>query len=206
MRSLNPKEDDHAWTTEKHLMPYFTSCVRDANGTHYQEVWEHQVPCMTDFTLWRSQGIFERFWQAGLLEYASKLELIGNGVRWMVQLSKHRWGEKATGANPTDRRKSGTKRSLLVEGKGIPVAVVVDGGNRHDMKVVEQTLQAQQLVPKDLLEDSVRHLCLDKGYDYDEVRAILCMWGYVGHIPPRDERKRIIKDIPNYRARPSLGS
>jgi len=32
-----------------------------------------------------------------------------------------------TGANPTDRGKKGTKRSLLTDGKGIPLSVIVDG-------------------------------------------------------------------------------
>ena len=68
----------------------------------------------------------------------------------MGQWSKHHWGGKATGANPTDRGKSGTKRSLLIDGNGIPLAIVLDSANRHDMKLVERTLEAQQLVPTDL--------------------------------------------------------
>jgi hypothetical protein len=39
-----------------------------------------------------------------------RLELIGNGKLWMVLLQRHLLGEKSTGANPTDRAKSGTKR------------------------------------------------------------------------------------------------
>ena len=31
--------------------------------------------------------------------------------------------------------KQGVKRSLLIEAKGIPLSVVVDGANRHDMKL-----------------------------------------------------------------------
>ena len=38
-----------------------------------------------------------------------------------------------TGPNPTDRGKQGVKPSLLTEAKGIPLSVVVDGANRHDM-------------------------------------------------------------------------
>ena len=119
----------------------------------------------------------------------------------MGQWSKHHWGGKATGANPTDRGKSGTKRSLLVDGNGIPLAIVLDGANRHDMKLVERTLEAQQLVPTDLAQGKQRRLCADKGYGYEEVRQILQAWGYIAHIPPRDEAQRIIQDIPDYRAR-----
>lgn len=69
------------------------------------------------------------------------------------------------------------------------------------MKLTQATLEAQRIIPSDLEPGQLRNLCLDKGYDYDEVREIVAAWGYVGHIPPRDESKRIIHDIPNYRAR-----
>ena len=55
------------------------------------------------------------------------------------------WG-KSTGPNPTDRSKSGTKRSLLVEGQGIPIGITVDGANRHDMKMTKATLQSIMLM------------------------------------------------------------
>ena len=50
-----------------------------------------------------------------------------------------------TGSNPTDRGKKGTKRSVLTEGKGIPLSVVVDGANRHDKKLVKRTLESHIL-------------------------------------------------------------
>ena len=70
---------------------------------------------------------------------------------------------KKTGPNPTDRGKQGVKRSLLTEAGGIPVAVAIDGANRHDMKRVRRTLEnlmAKRPLPT---EDSPRGLCLDKG-------------------------------------------
>lgn len=67
--------------------------------------------------------------------------------------------------------------------------------------MTQATLEAQRIVPSELEQEQVRNLCLDKGYDYEEVREILRAWGYVGRIPPRDERERIVHDIPNYRAR-----
>jgi putative transposase len=40
-------------------------------------------------------------------------------------------GEKSTEPNPTDRAKSGTKRSLIVDdGQGIPIGITVDCANR----------------------------------------------------------------------------
>ena len=52
-------------------------------------------------------------------------------------------GEKGTGANPIDRFKSGTKRSIVVvDGKGVPLGITVDAANRHDMKMTKATLQS----------------------------------------------------------------
>jgi transposase len=45
--------------------------------------------------------------------------------------SRRFWGA-LTGKNPTDRAKKGTKRHLLVDGKGTPLAVRLTGANRPD--------------------------------------------------------------------------
>ncbi len=37
----------------------------------------------------------------------------------------------------------------------------------------QATLEAQRIVPAELEKEQVRNLCLDKGYDYEEVREIL---------------------------------
>jgi hypothetical protein len=36
-------------------------------------------------------------------------------------------------------------------------------------------------------------MCLDKGYDYDEVYAILQAFGFTAHVRPRGEEARAIK-------------
>src|SRR5947209_1809837 len=43
------------------------------------------------------------------------------------------WGV-LTGKNPTDRGKKGTKRHLLVDGKGTPLAVRITAANRYDKR------------------------------------------------------------------------
>ena len=87
------------------------------------------------FRLWEEQGVFERIWQAGLQEY-DELE----GIAWEWQsmdgvMTKAPFGGAATGANPTDRGKRGTKRSQLSDARGMPLAVMVAGANRNDMRV-----------------------------------------------------------------------
>ena len=109
----------------------------------------------------------------------------------MARCTKRRWG----GANPTDRAKTGVKRSLLVEGQGIPIGVELDGANRHDMKLTDSTLNNQPpavtQVRQTWIEAEVeQHLCLDAGYDYAEVRRIVAAHGYTAHIRGRGEEKK----------------
>jgi putative transposase len=105
------------------------------------------------------------------------------------------------GKNPTDRGKLGTKRSVLTDGRGIPLGVSVDGANRHDMKLVGATLATIMIKRPEPTTTWPQHLCLDKGYDYEAVREILEAWGYTAHIRRRGEEVQAKRDIPGYRAR-----
>jgi putative transposase len=108
---------------------------------------------------------------------------------------------KKVGKNPTDRGKLGTKRSVLTDGLGIPLAVAVDGANRHDMKLVDATLAALMVKRPEPTVMWPQHLCLDKGYDYEAVRETLEAWGYTAHIRHRGEERQAKGEIPGYRAR-----
>ena len=71
-------------------------------------------------------------------------------------------GGDQIGNNPTDRAKNGTKRSLIVDGEGGPLGVVVAGANVHDAKLLEATIEAM-VSDRPEPEDEEQHLCLDKG-------------------------------------------
>ena len=100
-------------------------------------------------------------------------------------MTKAPLGQEQTGPNPTDRAKRGVKRSLLVEGHGVPLGVAVAGANRNDFKMLQATLESLPIEQPTPAES--QHLCLDKGYDYDEVRELGKEFGYTLHIRPRNE-------------------
>lgn len=87
-------------------------------------------------------------------------------------------GEKA-GRSPVDRGKQGLKRSMLVDGEGIPLGVVVAGANRHDSPLLASTLDAL-LALGGLPEPVSVHL--DRGYDSFVTRQLLEERGLVGVI------------------------
>ena len=51
-------------------------------------------------------------------------------------------GGDAVGPNPTDRGKPGTKRHVVVERAGLPLATLLTGANRHDSVVFEALIDA----------------------------------------------------------------
>ena len=143
---------------------------------------------------WERAGLFEELWRVGLLEY-EELE----GIEWEWQaidgaMTKAPLGRGASGNNPTDRAKMGTKRSMLTDGAGIPLAVAVEGANRHDSRLLVATLDgivvARPAPEEEEDSCSEQHLCLDAAYDSDEVRKELEARSYEPHISPADKNKR----------------
>jgi transposase len=110
-------------------------------------------------------------------------------------------GGKSTGPNPTDRAKSGVKRSLLTEGYGVPIGLVVAGAKRPDMKLVKATVGSIVVQRPRPTKKRPQGLCLDKGDDYEEVRATLREFGFTAHIRARGEEARALKRYAAGKAR-----
>ena len=145
------------------------------------------------FQEWREAGLFEAMWKTGLMEYDMK-----KGIEWEWQsmdgaMTKAPLGGEGTGANPTDRGKKGTKRSMLTEGSGIPLSVAVDGANRHDKKLVKRTLDAI-IIERPSSNNVYQNMCMDKGYDFPNIRELVEDYGYTAHIRSRGEENNEKKD------------
>lgn len=80
----------------------------------------------------------------------------------------------------------GTKRSLLTDRNGIPLSCPVAGANKNDFKILRETLnRLGKEAPR-----TAHSMCLDKGYDYEEVRLLLKEFGWESHIRTRSEEKQ----------------
>lgn len=106
-----------------------------------------------------------------------------------------------TGKNPTDRGKLGTKRSLLDEGRGVPLAIVVGAANNHDQTLVEHTLVSIVVGRPEPTDEAPQNICLDKGYDSHKTRGEVEAMKYTPHIRSRGEEKRDLSEIPGAKAR-----
>jgi putative transposase len=88
-----------------------------------------------------------------------------------------------------------------VEGAGVPVGIAVDGANRNDMKMVRETLESIPVERPKPTPEQPQGMCLDKGYDYDEVRAIVNEFGFTAHIRSRGEEAKELKRNARTKAR-----
>ena len=83
----------------------------------------------------------------------------------------------------------------------MPIGLVLAGANRNDFKLLKQTLESIVLERPAPSADAEQGMCLDKGYDYNEVREILQEFGFTAHIRSRGEEAQAIKKEAGFRAR-----
>ncbi len=151
------------------------------------------------FQVWSRRGVFKRMWKAGLAEYD---EVTGIDWKWQAAdgaMTKAPLGGDLTGPNPTDRGKSGTKRSLLVDGKGVPLSIVVGPAQRADSKLLAPTLENIVIVQPESSEQAPQNLCLDKAYTGQPTQETGAKHGYKIHVPDKVNAKQKRKRKPGRR-------
>lgn len=69
------------------------------------------------------------------------------------------------------------------------------------MRLVEATLLSIPIERPEVRSYWQQNMCLDKGYDYDEVRELLEEFSYTAHIRARGEEAQAIKRAVGFKAR-----
>jgi len=137
---------------------------------------------------WIRAGIFARLKQIALQAYDRMTGLILQELAIDGCITKAPGGGECAGRSPVDRGKQGMKRSLMVDGHGIPLDRVLAGANRHDSPLLPATLdKLSELGP---LPDQVR-VHLDAGYDSRVTRDELAARGMTGQIAHKGDKAPI---------------
>jgi transposase len=120
----------------------------------------------------------------------------------MGRWEKLRWQPSAPVEIRLTGGKKGRKRSLLVDGHGVPLSIAVSGANVHDSKLLERTL-AQVVVqrPEVTTWKNQQYLCLDAGYVGYPVRQIARQHGYYPRVKSRAEERLLKYRYPDSKAR-----
>lgn len=142
-----------------------------------------------------SIDFFKGIWKQYLIEYDQKI-----GIDFSVQamdaaITKAPLGGESTGINPVDRKKIGTKRSVLVDRNGIPLGCCIGSANQHDSQLVNDTLAS---VPEDFPRPILQRMELDAAYDSQEVRVALFNYSYVPQIAHNKRRARVSTKLNRY--------
>ncbi|BEU50495.1 IS5 family transposase (plasmid) [Ralstonia pseudosolanacearum] len=133
------------------------------------------MTCWRRLREWQANGVWERLHLALLkrLREHDQIDWSRASVDGATVASPP--GGEQTGPNPTDRGKLGSKRHLVVDRRGVPLALMVTGANRHDSVVFEVLVDAIPSVPG--LDGRPRcrpdKLHADKGYDFARCRRHL---------------------------------
>jgi putative transposase len=95
------------------------------------------------------------------------------------------------GKNPTDRGKKGTKESVLTDGDGGPLGVVIAGADVLERRMLRGTIEAIVVERPEPTADEPQNLSLDEGYDNPAGREAASEAGYTPHIRRIGEEKEV---------------
>ena len=89
----------------------------------------------------------------------------------------------------------------MVDGRGVPLSIVVTGANVHDSKRLDQVLSDIVVKrPTPNLRRS-KHLCADAGYYGAELRRTIERHGYIPHVVGRGQEAKAKRRDPRNKAR-----
>ncbi|MDQ4062624.1 MAG: IS5 family transposase [Actinomycetota bacterium] len=139
---------------------------------------------------WQEAGVWRRLHRVLLdrLGEADKIDWSRASLD-SASVAAKKGGEKV-GKNPTDRGKPGSKRHLVSDRKGVPLAVVLSAANVHDSKVLEDVVDAIEPIRRPAGKPGRPRkrpdkLHADKGYDSPRCREALRRRAIKGRIARR---------------------
>lgn len=77
----------------------------------------------------------------------------------------------------------------------------MDGANRNDFKMARETIEGIAVERPKPTKKKPQGMCLDKGYDFDEVRELLKEFGFTAHIRTRGEEAEALRRHAGEKAR-----
>ena len=75
-----------------------------------------------------------------------------------------------------------------MDGRGVPLSVVVTGANRHDVSQLQAVLANKIVEP--IMGSKYENLCADAGYAGEALRKVILAAGYEPHVRSRGEEQR----------------
>lgn len=136
-------------------------------------------------------NFFAQTWCHALEKYDRFVGLNLQNQSFDCSHAKAPLGGQETGLSPVDRRKLGTKKALLIDKNGIPLAINLFAGNTHDSKTLISTISN----PIYSRISSFKTIELDAAFDASFIRKYLVSRGYSFRISCNKRRNQISQKV-----------
>lgn len=88
-----------------------------------------------------------------------------------------------------------------MDGRGVPLSLVVTGANRHDVSQLGAVLEKIMVKRAAPTRRRSKHLCADAGYTGEPALQLIEQHGYIPHVKGRHQEQRDLEKAPNKKAR-----
>jgi transposase len=160
-------------------------------GCSYESIADCGCPATTireRRSEWIKAGIFAKLKAIARESYDRIAGLVLEEIIVDGYITKAPGGGECAGRSPVDRGKQGMKRSVMTDGRGIPLDQVLAPASRHDSPLLAPTLdKLGELGP---LPGDIR-VHLDAGYDSQKTRDELAGRDLAGQIAHKGEKAPI---------------
>lgn len=176
-RTGRPRTDDRR-TIEGILYVLITGCRWQDLPREYgapTTVWRR-------LKRWGEEGVWERIWRAALAALDRRGQL-----DWTKALLDGSFAPAKNGGDKVGLTKKGkgAKWMMVVDGNGLPLGFHLDGANRAEVRLAEQTLDTIRVArPRGRPKQRPEKLVADRGYDSNAFRRVLRGRGIRMCIPP----------------------
>lgn len=126
------------------------------------------MTCWHRLRHWNNAGVRQRPHKVLLAELlaADKRDL----SRAVIDSGRSR--RPKTGRSPVDRGRPGSKHHLITDAGGVPLTVLLTGGNRNDVTLLMPLLHAIPPI-RGRPRSRAPKVCADRGYDHDKYRTLV---------------------------------
>jgi transposase len=113
--------------------------------------WEdlpQEMGCGSGMTCWRrlhdwnKAGVWQKLHERFLAELNAADQIDWSRASVDSRSLRALGGGEKTGPSPVDRRKTGSKHHVIVDGRGTPLAATITAANEHDVKQLEPVVDA----------------------------------------------------------------
>ena len=88
-----------------------------------------------------------------------------------------------------------------MDGRGVPLSLVITGANVHDVTQIEPVLEAIVVKRPSPKQRRHKHLCADAGYRGHKAMKVILAHGYIPHVVSRKREADQKKKDPKKKAR-----